>query len=182
MREQKPNVKLSFKGPWSKEPDRKSWKSHGLCCRIERGCTDYSVHLCGYVGIPRDHPLFGKDYSDIVTTDPGVFIRKVSIGDDVGIVSMFCNADKVDPETNTMPLDLAFSVHGGITYSGRLYTLKYTRLWWFGFDCSHCDDLTSPDPRWSTGGVYRDMEFVTQETERLARQLSEWPGFREGRS
>lgn len=32
-------------------------------------------HRCGYVGIPKDHPLYGKEYSDYLE------IKKVDVGD-----------------------------------------------------------------------------------------------------
>lgn len=34
-----------------------------------------SGHRCGYVGIPKNHPLYGKDYSDYLE------IKKTDVGD-----------------------------------------------------------------------------------------------------
>lgn len=50
--------------PWETEPDNAEWedKVTGYKCRIERH-GDLG-HLCGYVGIPKTHPLFGKHYDD----------------------------------------------------------------------------------------------------------------------
>jgi hypothetical protein len=50
--------------PWETEPDNAEWedKVTGYKCRIERH-GDLG-HLCGYVGIPKIHPLFGKHYDD----------------------------------------------------------------------------------------------------------------------
>ncbi len=51
------------KGPWTHEPDRINWKSHGLDCMMVRNPSGF--HWCGYVGVPEGHPLFGKDYDSV---------------------------------------------------------------------------------------------------------------------
>ena len=51
-------------GPWMYEPDQENWTDAetGLSCVILRH-PDLG-HLCGYVGVPKDHPAHGKDYDD----------------------------------------------------------------------------------------------------------------------
>ena len=51
-------------GPWRDEPDKIQWRDEetGLPCLIVRAGADLG-HLCGYVGVLRDHPLYGLDYS-----------------------------------------------------------------------------------------------------------------------
>lgn len=45
-------------------------------------------------------------------------------------------------------------------------------VWWFGFDCSHCDDLSpSYDRSWNRG-MYRDLQYVQKECASLAQQLA----------
>lgn len=48
-------------GPWDNEPDRKIWKDQEtkLLCQARRSRLGY---LCGYVGVDKEHPLFGKDW------------------------------------------------------------------------------------------------------------------------
>jgi hypothetical protein len=50
--------------PWETEPNHAEWvdEDTGYKCRIVR--HDHFGHLCGYVGIPKNHPLWGKHYSD----------------------------------------------------------------------------------------------------------------------
>ena len=50
--------------PWETEPNHAEWidEDTGYKCRITR--HDHFGHLCGYVGIPKSHPLYGKHYSD----------------------------------------------------------------------------------------------------------------------
>lgn len=49
-------------GPWQDEPDRLEWRhASGLPCLIVRG---FIGSLCGYVGVPPEHPLYMRDYAD----------------------------------------------------------------------------------------------------------------------
>ena len=149
-------------GPWQDEPDRLEWRSHGLPCLIVRN-TRVTGALCGYVAVPPGHPLWGKTCS----------------GDDY----------------------IDFDVHGGITWTNTCsdhichVPLKGEpdNVWWFGFDCSHAGDLaprmqatlrfigfdrpSGLDTRRVMGfdgdEVYRDLEYVKAEVERLAKQLAE---------
>src|SRR4051794_8253554 len=49
-------------GPWQDEPDRVDFVHAGLACFVRR--HPLYGHLCGYVGIPREHPLYGKPYEE----------------------------------------------------------------------------------------------------------------------
>lgn len=49
---------------WKNEPDRKELEVQGYPVVIIRH-TNGAGHLCGYVGLPKDHPCFGKGYDDI---------------------------------------------------------------------------------------------------------------------
>jgi hypothetical protein len=51
-------------GPWIEEPDAVRWEDEqtGYRCVIERSLM--GGHLCGYVGIPSNHPLYGKNWYD----------------------------------------------------------------------------------------------------------------------
>lgn len=53
--------------PWLNEPDRLEFESHGFPCMVirhnhrpEHNPKDWLGHLCGYVGVPKDHPLYNK--------------------------------------------------------------------------------------------------------------------------
>lgn len=52
---------------WENEPNRKEWEHAGFKCVINR--TSHSGALCGYVGIPEEHPAYGKDYNDLPDFD-----------------------------------------------------------------------------------------------------------------
>lgn len=132
-------------GPWNDEPDKVQWPSDtGLPCMIRRGGFGA---WCGYVGVPPGHPLHGLGYSDV----------------------------DVD-------------VHGGLTYAAPCDGNEETGIchvpgpgepdpvWWFGFDCGHAFDLMPGMPAdlaMIESAVYRDVNYVTAETERLAKQLAD---------
>ena len=50
-------------GPWQDEPDRAEWRHDGLPCLALR--NERSGNWCGYVGVPPEHPLHGKSYSEL---------------------------------------------------------------------------------------------------------------------
>lgn len=56
--------KHGISGPWDAEPDRVEWKSAtGLDCLMVRHKS--SLHWCGYVGVPKNHPDHGRFYDDV---------------------------------------------------------------------------------------------------------------------
>jgi len=50
------------KGEWDSEPDRKDFIESGFSCFILR---NQMGNWCGYVGVPSNHPAFGKHYDDV---------------------------------------------------------------------------------------------------------------------
>jgi hypothetical protein len=50
-------------GPWQTEPDRVQWSHAGFACLVIR--NHLFGNWCGYVGVPEEHPYFGKSYDDV---------------------------------------------------------------------------------------------------------------------
>lgn len=136
-------------------------------------------HRCGYVGVAQEHPLYGAHYGD---SHPAIAAPE----DDEpvgkrGIITLLC----ATPERMTSP-ELAFDVHGSITYSGNgdgKYPTE-SDLWWFGYDCAHAGDGRSPEfleqqrerypdspIMWHDDGEFRSLEYCIGECERLAQQI-----------
>ena len=130
-------------GPWMNEPDFEEFKHKGLNCMIIRNdCGAW----CGYVLLPDNHPWKPLDYDDI-------------------------NVD----------------IHGGITFKGSRRGFQEES--WIGFDCSHSMDLIPscekfllesrkrlkkifPDAhKVLKNPTYKDINFVKEETKRLADQV-----------
>jgi hypothetical protein len=55
--------KKGVTGPWMIEPDLFEFSAYGFPCIILRHPSLF--HLCGYVGVPEDHPDFYKDYNEL---------------------------------------------------------------------------------------------------------------------
>lgn len=152
-------------GPWQDEPDKAQWQDEatGLPCLIVR---NHGGALCGYVGVPDTHPWHGKGYSNCVTG---------------------CGADWCEhsPDSQT-------NVHGGLTFASACAKKgdesenichipdpgEPDNVWWFGFDCAHCNDLApgyesrNRDRGWPMlDGKYRDIDYVKAEIRGLAQQL-----------
>ncbi len=140
-------------GPWQHEPDGGAWITHAdlLGCFIRHPRRG---HLNGYVALPPDHPLTGKDvfhhaFEDIDVHGGVTFAGHIN-SDDVFVRKVLVDVDE--------------------------------RLYWLGFDCHHFRDFAPgfaaemnslppelkplEDPR-----NYRPVAYVKREVESLARQL-----------
>lgn len=129
----------------------KEWRAHGLRCRVVMSLVDGTVksHRCGYVGVTSESPLFEMGYNDV---------SDLQIED----------------------------AHGGLTFAD--YMDEKKDIWWVGFDCMHYGDSKSfaaivyenstPDGwvRVAEPGVFRSLEYVTAEAERLADNVSAYIG------
>lgn len=98
--------------------------------------------LCGYVAVPPGHPLHGDGGAEL-------------------------------------------DVHGGITYAdtchGEICHVpadgESADVWWFGFDCAHASVDLIPQLQHELSSltssmIYRDVDYVRAECERLAAQLA----------
>lgn len=166
-------------GPWDDEVDKMQWldEKTGLPCLIVRGPL---ASLCGYVGVGRDHPWYGVEYSQSCTRCEGKG-------------KTWCDHS---PDSN-------IGVHGGLTFSGFCRTEEGDHgichvvepgeeavVWWFGFDTAHAGDLIPgmiatltevhkklqlEDPAhwrdYERSETYKDIEYVKAEVARLAEQL-----------
>lgn len=141
-------------GLWDGEPDKVQWedKETGMPCLAVR--HPICGHWCGYVGVDSDHPLYFED-------------------------------DQV-PSVN---------VHYGLTFAGACMPAETEEtgvchvpdegepdhVWWFGFDCAHCEDYSPLDQQRadergypftiSPEQSYKTLDFVKAECANLALQL-----------
>ena len=160
-----------MKQPWETEPNFKKWNAYGYRCVIMR--HPEIGHLCGYVGIPKNHPLYGVHYGEESPALAARFKERLNepIGENAPIVAIMLGEPKATPE-------LSFNnVHCGITWSAdRLPGKKIkSRRWWYGFDCAHHNDICPYLARFQsiTEATYKDMAYVKNITENLAFQLRE---------
>lgn len=128
-------------------------------------------HHCGYVALPKDHPLHGVGYGDNHPLLKRAAIMNQPIGSR-GIFSVLKAGMSSEDEESTSP-DVFFDVHGSITYAegGDDYPAKGEGLWWYGYDCAHAGDQTHRYKSFDPDAVFRDADFCERECERLAEQL-----------
>lgn len=142
-------------GPWDGEPDKMQWPDDatGLPCLAVRHGS--SGHWCGYVGLPPDHPLYGKDYGDVAFDVHGglTFSNKCSPGEDES--QGVCHTPAPgDPD----------------------------HVWWLGFDCGHAGDYSPNDVKVAQkhgypftimpGDEYRTLDYVRHQCAGLAAQVA----------
>jgi len=130
------------RGPWDTEPDKAQWvdPTTGLDCLIHRNRMGA---LCGYVGLPPDHPLHGADCDTV----------------DVKVHGGLTYSDRCQ-DTGDESRGICH-----VSEPGRPHD-----VWWLGFDCAHWQDRL-PGLNLS-GPVYRDVGYVKAEVEWLAAQLA----------
>lgn len=160
-------------GPWNDEPDHERFMSCGLYALIKRGPMG---HFCGYVGVTPDHPLHGVGYSDetAVLGKQKEARLEQPIGEHPSMPVML--SALLGGDIKASP-DCVIDVHGGLTFSDVWKDEEPAGLWWFGFDCAHCDDLTPSETRpeykpWRRDAAYRDINYVRNEVRKLAEQLA----------
>lgn len=148
-------------------------------------------HRCGYVGIPKSHSLYGKDYQEHLD------IKKADIGDRE-ISGIFPWLGACLDKDERIRIEAYFSVHGGITFADGGENSSYpieSDLWWFGFDCGHCDDGKELELAYERfpnyrkilsmqieieskfhidGLIVRTEDYVAAECKKLAEQLKEF--------
>lgn len=161
------------RGEWDSEADLDNFKTaNGLDGAIIR--VSHSGALCGYVGIPADHPWYGKEYGAEVVPSGAQLARTIDI-EKISVISLFCGAASGDNPADGTRIDCLIDVHGGLTYSGAGHAEygENPALWYFGFDCAHSGDLCPAMDRAYQGDSYRNMSYVRSEVESLAKQLAE---------
>lgn len=143
-------------GPWMEEPDRVLYKDTvtGYDCLIRRSAVGF---LCGYVGVPRTHPAYGKHYDDESLCG-------------VEVHGGLTYSEECDGEPLTGICHPAGSEENDVH--------------WFGFDCGHCWDITPFHSghtnyaelvnHYQSSEVpmsYKDIGYVKNEVIKLAGQL-----------
>lgn len=135
-------------GPWTSEPDKVQFtdKMTSFPCLIVR---NGGGSLCGYVGVPLGHPLYGVDYNDL---DMGVHGGLTFAGK--------CQEDQEDDG------------HG---VCHKVDPDESDNVWWLGFDCAHYMDISPLMLRenlYSGEGSYKDIEYVKSQISGLAFQIA----------
>jgi hypothetical protein len=139
-------------GPWQTEPDKVQWRdaATGFPCLITRNA--YGGNLCGYVGVPEQHPYHGVSHQQAEGLQAHGGVNYAA--------PCMQNAD----ETR----DVCHVPEPG-----------EGEVWWFGFDCSHAWDL-QPARAARSGALgipsfpdetYKNLEYVRKECAELAAQL-----------
>ncbi|MGE5512362.1 MAG: hypothetical protein ACM31O_14035 [Bacteroidota bacterium] len=178
-------------GPWMSEPDKRQWvdKATGLPCLIVRNSLGA---LCGYVGVSKSHPAYGKDYFDVDVRVHGglTFARQCAPKPTREMWEewrrMSRETAQAHPRSHrahalaklTRELDDYDAFLAWVEASSVCHKVEPGEdddVWWLGFDCGHVDDLC-PSDRYVQTGAYRDFAYVTAQVRSLAAQLAALDG------
>ncbi len=133
-------------GEWQNEVDRVDWIAHGFACFALRHNT--LGHWCGYVGVPRDHPAYGKDYDDVDVTFHGGLTYANLCRD------FICHVPAPGMPDDVWWLGGDFA-HSGDVSPGTLAALRRCGV-----------------PEYERAEVYRALPYVRTEVNELAAQLA----------
>lgn len=156
-------------GPWLTEPDRVEWVDEAtrLPCLVLR--REGLGHLCGYVGVPPDHPAHGLNYDGITQAETDEKrrrwdemmerqrdLREKGLDFEEAMKAAMHGGTPFDPKpVGAGELVAELRAHGGLTFAGPRQGYKAldgvgfvredladTDWWFFGFDCAHAFDAT----------------------------------------
>lgn len=187
-------------GPWNNEPDKRQWvdKKTGLACLMLR--AGHMGHWCGYVGVPKGHPAYGKGYDDVdVQVHGGLTFSDMCRHPTKEMWERQRERYvKAETEAKIYPRGDAARFRrewadfiGSYDDWAAVYQTKAIchipepgspdDVFWLGFDCAHAGDLSpgienayrylGSRPSFAEGNVYRDVQYVQDEVTNLASQL-----------
>jgi hypothetical protein len=144
--------------PWETEPDFLEFvdESTGYRCFVQR--HPELKHLCGYVELPKEHKLYGKDYQNNEET-----FNKINVHGGV---------------TYTGKKNFSYSLIKNCLNKNSL-EICFTVDFVVGFDCAHAGDYSPYFLPWRDMNqvmwdeTYKNIEYVTNECKKLAEQLKE---------
>lgn len=148
----------------------------------------YGGHYCGYIAVPSGHPWYGQDYNDLnVRVHGGLTYGHAShYGHALELARLTARISDCQ-ESGDEPMRVFYQRHlnAESEHAGEecenlpSHSLD---LWWFGFDCAHYLDASSPEynarmrtliPGWpDETGIFRDRDYVYAEIESLAQQAA----------
>jgi hypothetical protein len=149
-------------GPWLLEPDKVLWidENTGYECLIKR--IEELTHLCSYVGITKDHPLYNCSLFQFKTDS----VLKDYFNTIHGGITMTYPGKEFDDEP------------GPNNQIGRKFIKDMQNpndIFWIGIDFIHKDDVIPKVSQSSVENngerIYKDIEYVKSETEKLAKLL-----------
>lgn len=144
-------------GPWQNEPDKIQFKVGKYDALIVR--SELSGALCGYLGVPEEHPWYGKDYSELEVSVHGglTYAAPCQEYEDAEMTGICHVPVPGDPDN----------------------------IWWLGFDTAHLEDVTPafdqrmretlPDysSLWPVSRSYKNVNYIKEEIQQLALQAEE---------
>lgn len=152
------NKKNFPEGPWNKEPNKIYFQAHGFECIIKRHAE--FGHLCGYVGVPKGHPMFNVSSQNEKCLELNVHGSLT--------YSNECQGDICHPGKNKV-FWLGFDCAHNGDYIPKITPVMYGKMPYN----KHLKKTSDMPAEAFVREDYKDVEFVKEECIRLAEQLSE---------
>lgn len=169
-------AKRAGPGEWLHEADKVAWRdpATGYECIMLR--NHRGGHLCGYVGVPPEHPMYGFE-QDAIAPDLGIEVH--------GGITYARHCEESPASDRPLGLEARRICHvprmverAAETSYATDYRTQDRHAWWFGFECDHLADVVPKDPAHRKSGleagigqIYRNDAYVFTEVTNLAAQL-----------
>ena len=148
-------------------------------------------YRCGYVGLSKGHPLYGKNNDGQIKVTLQKLINDEEMNK-IGNRGVWTLLRLPSNKEDRVSLGSYFLVHGGISYADGGKNSHHpvdSDLWWLGFDCGHAGDCPDYDmleelfgddemvqhrlkDRWLYKEYeVRSLEYVQQECRNLVDQI-----------
>jgi hypothetical protein len=150
------------KGPWDNEPDRLDWKTKAGFPAI--ALRHSSGHWCGYVGVPNGHPAYGNGDEAIVDVHGGVTYASKCAG-------RVCHVPVPGEPADVFWLGFYFA-HSGDAAPSK-WNLNEGWSWWSNDGRTLYWGPKTTSRGGEVRGLYRDLQYVKRECERVGLQLAE---------
>lgn len=134
--------------------------------------------LCGYIGVPRGHPWYGEEYSEInAHVHGGITYTEHELYGHPNTVTRL--QDRVEHASDGVMRDF-YQRHldRELDHQGDSREFPHVTgldIWWLGFDCGHAYDYIpalSMIPNITTKECFRDEEYVRKEITSLVSQAA----------
>lgn len=158
------------------EADKVAWRDpgSGYDCIMHRDTV--GGFLSGFVGVPRDHPLWGWEHEAVpvdfgIEVHGGLSYSAICQDGPSPLRRLIREAHRICHVRADRP-----AAYEPLRQAGD-HRVDDAHVWWFGFSCNQAYDVVPANTRGSgylsaeVGGEYRDDGYVVREVTNLAAQL-----------
>lgn len=114
--------------------------------------------VCWYIGVPKEHPMFWKNYIHKIKSPSTKELKQSDYGKNFPVIPLFC-MEEDDLDNDTFRLDVACPCHWWLTFAGHRVDWTTYEERFFGFDTNHAGDNESD----------RTDEYINEQLDKMEK-------------